>query len=133
MRIGICAYWFNRGQGVVARQIRSVLDELGHETFVLARPTRESNIRSAFVDRSDVWDQPGITEASATRSRPQEYLDWGRERELDVAFFDQNYGFEGDRRRCGARACRRWAASSGSSSPTRTWPAPPRRSTSSTR
>ena len=95
MRIGICAYWFNRGQGVVARQIRTVLDGLGHETFVLARPTRESNIRSAFVDRSDVWDQPGITEASAYEIPVQEYLDWGRERELDVAFFDQNYGFEG--------------------------------------
>ena len=42
MRIGICAYWFNRGQGVVARQLRSALDALGHETFVLARPTRAS-------------------------------------------------------------------------------------------
>ncbi|MGI9020605.1 MAG: glycosyltransferase family 4 protein [Solirubrobacterales bacterium] len=95
MRIGICAYWFNRGQGVVARQIRTVLDDLGHETFVLARPTRESNIRSAFVDRSDVWDQPGITEASAYEIPVQEYLDWAAERRLDVAFFDQNYGFEG--------------------------------------
>ena len=95
MRIGICAYWFNRGQGVVARQIRTVLDGLGHETFVLARPTRESNIRSGFVDRSDVWDQPGITEASAYEIPVQEYLDWGEERQLDIAFFDQNYGFEG--------------------------------------
>ena len=59
MRIGICAYWFNRGQGVVARQIRSALDELGHETFVLARPTRAKNIRPSFVDRTGVWDQPG--------------------------------------------------------------------------
>ena len=58
MRIGICAYWFNRGQGVVARQIRSALDELGHETFVLARPTRAKNIRPSFVDRGGVWDQP---------------------------------------------------------------------------
>ena len=95
MRVGICAYWFNRGQGVVARQIRTVLDQLGHETFVLARPTRESNIRSGFVDRSDVWDQPGITEASAYEIPVQEYLDWGADRQLDVAFFDQNYGFEG--------------------------------------
>jgi len=95
MRIGICAYWFNRGQGVVARQLRTVLDQLGHETFVLARPTRESNIRSAFVDRSGVWDQPGVTEASRYEIPVQEYLDWGSERHLDVAFFDQNYGFEG--------------------------------------
>ncbi len=95
MRIGICAYWFNRGQGVVARQVRSILDQLGHETFVLARPTRESNIRSAFVDRTDVWDQPRITEASSYEIPVQEYLDWGRANDLDVALFDQNYGFEG--------------------------------------
>ena len=118
MRIGICAYWFNRGQGVVARQVRSVLDELGHDTFVLARPTRESNIRSAFVDRSDVWDQPGITEASSYEIPAQEYLDWGRDRELDVAFFDQNYGFEGiaGLRRSGVKTVGRfvWEQFSGS-------------------
>jgi 1,2-diacylglycerol 3-alpha-glucosyltransferase len=64
MRIGICAYWFNRGQGVVARQLRSGIESLGHETFVLARPTRAKNIRPSFIDRTGVWDQPGITEAS---------------------------------------------------------------------
>ena len=58
MRIGICAYWFNRGQGVVARQLRSALDELGHDTFVLARPTRAANIKPSFIDHSGVWDQP---------------------------------------------------------------------------
>jgi 1,2-diacylglycerol 3-alpha-glucosyltransferase len=94
MRIGICAYWFNRGQGVVARQIRSALDSLGHETFVLARPTRAKNIRPAFVDRSGVWDQPRITEASHYRIPRDELLAWGREHELEVAMFDQNYGFE---------------------------------------
>ena len=67
MRIGICAYWFNRGQGVVARQIRSALDSLGHQTFVLARPTRAKNIRPAFIDHSGVWDQPSVTDASAYR------------------------------------------------------------------
>jgi 1,2-diacylglycerol 3-alpha-glucosyltransferase len=110
MRIGICAYWFNRGQGVVARHVRSALDELGHETFVLARPTRESNIRSAFVDRSDVWDQPGITEASSYEVPAREYLDWAREHELEIAFFDQNYGFEGiaELRRFGVRTVGRF-------------------------
>ena len=110
MRIGICAYWFNRGQGVVARQVRTALDELGHETFVLARPTRESNIRSAFVDRSDVWDQPGITEASSYEIPAREYLDWARERDLEIAFFDQNYGFEGiaELRRSGVRTIGRF-------------------------
>jgi 1,2-diacylglycerol 3-alpha-glucosyltransferase len=93
MRIGICAYWFNRGQGVVARQIRSALDSLGHETFVLARPTRAKNIRPAFVDRSGVWDQPRITEASHYRIPRAELLAWGTDNELELALFDQNYGF----------------------------------------
>ena len=93
MRIGICAYWFNRGQGVVARQIRSALDDLGHETFVLARPTRAKNIKPAFVDRSGVWDQPRITEASHYRIPRAELLAWGRDNGLELALFDQNYGF----------------------------------------
>ena len=95
MRVGICAYWFNRGQGVVARQLRSALDDLGHETFVLARPTRGTNIRPAFIDRSGVWDQPGVTEASAYKIPTNEVVDWGAENSLELAFFDQNYGFDG--------------------------------------
>jgi 1,2-diacylglycerol 3-alpha-glucosyltransferase len=94
VRIGICSYWFNRGQGVVARQLRSALDSLGHETFVLARPTRASNIRPAFVDRTGVWDQPRVTEASDYRIPADELVRWGREHELELALFDQNYGFE---------------------------------------
>jgi glycosyltransferase involved in cell wall biosynthesis len=94
MRVGICAYWFNRGQGVVARQLRSALDELGHETFVLARPTRAGNIRPSFIDHSGVWDQPQITEASQYRITPQETVAWGNEHGLDLALFDQNYEFE---------------------------------------
>jgi 1,2-diacylglycerol 3-alpha-glucosyltransferase len=94
MRIGICAYWFNRGQGVVARQIRSALDGLGHQTFVLARPTRAKNIRPSFVDHTGVWDQPGVTDASAYRIPAEEMVAWGREHDLDVALFDQNYGFD---------------------------------------
>ena len=93
MRIGVCAWWYNRGQGIVARQLRTILDGLGHETFVLARPTRRSNIRPGFIDRSDVWDQPGITEASDYEIPGHEYLDWAREHELEAVFFDQNYDF----------------------------------------
>jgi glycosyltransferase involved in cell wall biosynthesis len=94
MRIGICAYWFNRGQGVVARQLRSALDGLGHQTYVLARPTRAKNIRPAFVDRSGVWDQANVTEASGYRIGADELVGWGREHELELALFDQNYEFE---------------------------------------
>jgi 1,2-diacylglycerol 3-alpha-glucosyltransferase len=110
MRIGIVSYWFNRGQAVVSRQLRAALDGLGHETFVLARPTTETNIRSAFVDRGDVWAQPGVTEASAYEIPTHEYLDWAKANEIEVAFFDQNYGFEGitELRRSGVRTIGRF-------------------------
>ncbi len=94
MRIGVCAYWFNRGQGVVARQLRSALDSLGHETYVLARPTRARNIRPSFVDRTGPWDQPRVTEASAYAIPAEELLEWGTSNEIELVFFDQNYGFE---------------------------------------
>lgn len=94
MRIGICSYWFNRGQGVVSRHVRSALEALGHETFVLARPSRPGSVRPAFVDHSDVWDQPDITEASAYAIPEREYLEWAAKHGLEACFFDQNYEFE---------------------------------------
>ena len=95
MRIGICAYWFNRGQGVVARQLRSALDALGHETFVLARPTRAANIKPSFVDHSGVWDQPGVTDASRLPDPGRRARRLGARRTRStLALFDQNYEFE---------------------------------------
>jgi glycosyltransferase involved in cell wall biosynthesis len=94
MRIGISSWWFNRGQAVVGRQLRTAFDSLGHETFVLARPTRGGNIRPAFIDRTGVWDQPGVTEASDYEIPERELLDWARETGIEVALFDQNYQFD---------------------------------------
>lgn len=94
MRIGIVAYWFNRGQGVVARQLRSALEELGHETFVLARPTRETNIRPAWVDDFEVWNQPLVTAASGYEIPWADYEAWAEANSPDLVLFDQNYGFE---------------------------------------
>ena len=94
MRIGIVAYWFNRGQAVVARQIRSALDELGHETFVLARPTRKTNIRPDWIDREGVWDQEGVTAASDYLVPWEEYEAWAGEIRADLVMFDQNYQFD---------------------------------------
>jgi len=94
MRIGICSWWFNRGQAVVARHLRSALDGLGHETFVLARPTRGGNIKPSFIDRTGVWDQPGVTEASAYEIPIEEYERWVEACSPEIVFFDQNYQFE---------------------------------------
>ena len=93
MRIGIVAYWFNRGQAVVARQIRAALEGLGHETFVLARPTRKTNIRPDWIDRSGVWAQEGVTAASDYQIPLPEYMDWAEANDLDLVMFDQNYQF----------------------------------------
>ncbi|GIK78617.1 MAG: glycosyltransferase [Thermoleophilia bacterium] len=94
MRIGIVAYWFNRGQAVVARQIRATLDGLGHETFVLARPTRKSNIRPCRIDTEGVWAQAGVTAASDYLIGAEEYLAWAGDVRPDVVMFDQNYQFD---------------------------------------
>jgi 1,2-diacylglycerol 3-alpha-glucosyltransferase len=94
MRVGISSWWFNRGQAVVGRQLRTAFDSLGHETFVLARPTRGGNIRSAFIDRTGVWDQPGVTEASDFLIPEREFLAWAEDTGIEVAFFDQNYQFD---------------------------------------
>ena len=93
MRVGVSSYWFNRGQGVVGRQLRSALQALGHETFVLARPTRDTNIKPSFVDDAGPWDQEGVTVASSYEIPAEEMLSWARENDLEVALFDQNYQF----------------------------------------
>jgi 1,2-diacylglycerol 3-alpha-glucosyltransferase len=94
MRIGIVTKWFDRGQPVVARYLRSAFDELGHETFILARPKKERGPRPGALDRGDVWDQPGVTEASSYDIPSAEYLDWASAHALDAVFCDQNYQFE---------------------------------------
>ncbi len=93
MRVGVVSKWFNRGQPVVGRQIRTALDELGHETFVLARPKKDFGPRPGALDRDDVWDQPGITESAAYEITGDEYERWVSDNEIEAVFCDQNYQF----------------------------------------
>ena len=93
MRVGVVSKWFNRGQPVVGRQTRSALDQLGHETFVLARPKKERGPRPGALDRDDVWDQPGVTEASAYEIPLEQYRRWIAENGIEAVFCDQNYQF----------------------------------------
>ncbi|MBT8484920.1 MAG: glycosyltransferase, partial [Phycisphaerae bacterium] len=93
MNVGIVSWWFNRGQATVGRHIRSALAELGHETFVLARPTPDRFLLSRFVDHRDVWDQPGVTPASRFKIPASEYERWVRDHAIEAVFFDQNYQF----------------------------------------
>jgi glycosyltransferase involved in cell wall biosynthesis len=93
VRIGLVSKWTASGQAVVARQIRSALDDLGHETFVLARPG--SGPRARQVGAPDpVWDQPGVTEASGHEVPLAEYEDWARANGLEAILFDENYQWE---------------------------------------
>jgi glycosyltransferase involved in cell wall biosynthesis len=94
MRIGFAANWCNRGQGVIARQIRSIFDEAGHETFVLARPTNPKAPIADFVDTRDEWDAPNVTAGSTFNMEAEEYVDWARRCRLDVLFCDMNLQFD---------------------------------------
>ena len=78
------------------RTIRHALDELGHETFVLAKPTAEDFELPNFVSSDDVWaDHHHLTHASATSIPTDEYLAWASANDLDVALFFQNIDFDG--------------------------------------
>jgi 1,2-diacylglycerol 3-alpha-glucosyltransferase len=94
MRVGVVSKWFNRGQPVVGRQLRSALDELGHDTFVLARPKKERGPRPGALDRDDVWDQPAITEAAGYEIGGDEYKGWVEDNGIEAILCDQNYQFE---------------------------------------
>ncbi|HYH60437.1 MAG TPA: glycosyltransferase [Solirubrobacterales bacterium] len=93
MRVGVVTKWFNRGQPVVGRHTRSALDSLGHETFVLARPKKEKGPQPGALSRDDVWDQPGVTEASAYDIPLADYVEWIEREGIDAILCDQNYGF----------------------------------------
>lgn len=98
MRAGVVTKWFNRGQPVVGRYLRSALDELGHETFILARPKKERGPMPGALASDDVWDQPGVTEGSAYDIPAEEYEAWVDANGIEVVFCDQNYQFEEIRR-----------------------------------
>lgn len=94
MKVGIVSKWTASGQAVVARQIRSALDELGHETFVLARPGSGPRAQQAAEGEQDpVWDQPDVTEGSTHELPLAEYEDWARANGLEAILFDENYQF----------------------------------------
>ena len=94
MRAGVVTKWFNRGQPVVGRYLRSALDELGHETFVLARPKKERGPMPGALASDDVWDQPGVTEGSSYDIPAAEYESWVEANRIEVLFCDQNYQFD---------------------------------------
>jgi glycosyltransferase involved in cell wall biosynthesis len=93
MRVGVVTKWFNRGQPVVGRQTRSALESLGHETFVLARPKKERGPQPGALSRDDVWDQPGVTEASEYDIPLADYTEWIEREGIEAILNDQNYGF----------------------------------------
>jgi 1,2-diacylglycerol 3-alpha-glucosyltransferase len=98
VRVGVVSKWFNRGQPVVGRQLRSALDELGHTTFVLAKPKKEVGPRPGALDRDDVWDQPGVTEAAGFEVTSDEYERWVDDIGIEAILCDQNYQFDEVRR-----------------------------------
>jgi len=95
VRIGIVSKWSASGQAVVSRQIRSALDGLGHETFVLARPGSGPRAQQAAAAPLDpVWDQPGVTQGSQHEMDGAEYRTWAEACGLDAVLLDENYQWE---------------------------------------
>ena len=90
-RVGIVTKWFNRGQAFVSRYVRDALEARGHETFILARPTKDKGPMAAHVDRTGVWDQPGVTEASDWEVPYEEYVRWIEENSIEVCHWDNCY------------------------------------------
>jgi glycosyltransferase involved in cell wall biosynthesis len=93
VRIGLVSKWTASGQAVVARQIRSALDGLGHETFILARPGSGPRARQRGP-ADPVWDQPGVTDASQHEVPLAEYEEWARQAALELILFDENYQWD---------------------------------------
>lgn len=94
MNVGIVSKWFNRGQPVVGRYLRSAIDELGHSSFVLAKPRREKGPMAGALERTGVWDQPDVTAASSFATPLAEYEAWVEANALDAILCDQNYQFD---------------------------------------
>jgi 1,2-diacylglycerol 3-alpha-glucosyltransferase len=94
LNVGIVSKWFNRGQPVVGRYLRSGVDQLGHRSFVLAKPRREKGPMGGALERTGVWDQPDVTAASSFETPLEEYLAWIEENSIEVILCDQNYQFE---------------------------------------
>ncbi len=91
MKIGIVTKWFNRGQAFVSRYVRDALDAQGHETFILARPTKDKGPMASHVDRTGVWDQPGVTEASRWEVPYEEYERWIDANGIEAVHWDNCY------------------------------------------
>jgi glycosyltransferase involved in cell wall biosynthesis len=98
VNVGIVSKWFNRGQPVVGRHLRSAVDELGHRSFVLAKPRREKGPMAGALELTGVWDQPDVTPASRFETPLGEYLEWIDANSIEVVLCDQNYQFDELRR-----------------------------------
>lgn len=94
MHIGVVSKWFNRGQPVVGRHLRSAVDALGHRSFVLAKPRREKGPMSGALELTGVWDQLDVTAASSFETPLEEYLAWVEANSIEAILCDQNYQFE---------------------------------------
>ena len=94
MNVGIVSKWFNRGQPVVGRHLRTAVDALGHRSFVLAKPRREKGPMSGALELTGVWDQPDVTPASSFETPLEEYLAWIEANSIEVVLCDQNYQFD---------------------------------------
>ena len=78
---------------MVSRQIRSALDELGHETFILAKEGKGPRAQMERV-ADPVWDQPGVTQSGEADIPVDDYRAWAADNSIEAVLTDQNDQFE---------------------------------------
>lgn len=94
MNVGFVSKGPNGGQGAVTRSIRSIFDEAGHNTFLLARPFNPKMPIGEFVNPRGEWVSKNVTQGSTYNMPPEEYVGWAKRCRLDTLFCDMNLQFE---------------------------------------
>ncbi len=94
MKIGIVSTWVNRGQSAVARDVRSIFEDAGHETHILARPINPNMRMEQRIDLRGDADVPNLTVASDWEPEADEYVAWARDAGIELLFCDMNLQFD---------------------------------------
>jgi len=78
----------------MARHIRSIFEDNGHEVHVLARPVNPKMPVKKRVDFEGPWNIPRLSTCSEWEPPASEYVAWARDTEIEVLFCDMNLQFK---------------------------------------
>jgi len=107
MNILIVSLWFERGQGIISRQIYEALIPK-HKVFVLARRgyivddnlckgygfIERTGRRSAFLDDKDYWNIPNLIKLNSYEISKEQIKDIIERNRIDIAIFNEENDFQ---------------------------------------